>query len=177
VSKSEVYTTFTPDQELVDIKVYQGEEPIASQNTFLGEFRLEGVKRTKRGEPEIVINFDYDVNGIVHVSAQDKQTGREKEIAVTATPDRLTEEQKTEATERFEDMVIDLDAVPADFHEDAVVLRERAVEVAESLEAGVDKTKLQELVAELDSTLGSQNEEAIEELRDELLDFLYDLED
>ena len=177
VSKSEVYTTFTPDQELVDIKVYQGEEPIASQNTFLGEFRLEGVKRTKRGEPEIVINFDYDVNGIVHVSAQDKQTGREKEIAVTATPDRLTEEQKTEATERFEDMVIDLDAVPADFHEDAVVLRERAVEVAESLEAGVDKTKLQELVAELDSTLSSQNEEAIEELRDELLDFLYDLED
>ena len=177
VSKSEVYTTFTPDQELVDIKVYQGEEPIASQNTFLGEFRLEGVKRTKRGEPEIVINFDYDVNGIVHVSAQDKQTGREKEIAVTATPDRLTEEQKTEATERFEDMAIDLDAVPADFHEDAVVLRERAVEVAESLEAGVDKTKLQELVAELDSTLSSQNEEAIEELRDELLDFLYDLED
>ena len=177
VSKSEVYTTFTPDQELVDIKVYQGEEPIASQNTYLGEFRLEGVKRTKRGEPEIVINFDYDVNGIVHVSAQDKQTGREKEIAVTATPDRLTEEQKTEATERFEDMVIDLDAVPADFHEDAVVLRERAVEVAESLEAGVDKTKLQELVAELDSTLSSQNEEAIEELRDELLDFLYDLED
>ena len=177
VSKSEVYTTFTPDQELVDIKVYQGEEPIASQNTFLGEFRLEGVKRTKRGEPEIVINFDYDVNGIVHVSAQDKQTGREKEIVVTATPDRLTEEQKTEATERFEDMVIDLDAVPADFHEDAVVLRERAVEVAESLEAGVDKTKLQELVAELDSTLSSQNEEAIEELRDELLDFLYDLED
>ena len=102
---------------------------------------------------------------------QAKQTGREKEIAVTATPDRLTEEQKTEATERFEDMVIDLDAVPADFHEDAVVLRERAVEVAESLEAGVDKTKLQELVAELDSTLSSQNEEAIEELRDELLDF------
>ena len=177
VSKSEVYTTLTPDQKSVDIKVYQGEEPIASQNTFLGEFRLEGVKRTKRGEPQIVVNFDYDVNGIVHVSAQDKQTGQEKEIAVTATPDRLTEEQKTEATERFEDLVIDLDAVPADLHEEAVALRERATEVAESLDAGVDKTKLQELVAELDSALGSQNEEAIDELRDELLDFLYDLED
>ena len=177
VSKSEVYTTLTPDQKSVDIKVYQGEEPIASQNTFLGEFRLEGVKRTKRGEPQIVVNFDYDVNGIVHVSAQDKQTGQEKEIAVTATPDRLTEEQKTEATERFEDLVIDLDAVPADLHEEAVALRERATEVAESLDAGVDKTKLQELVAELDSALGSQNEEAIDELREELLDFLYDLED
>ena len=177
VSKSEVYTTLTPDQKSVDIKVYQGEEPIASQNTFLGEFRLEGVKRTKRGEPQIVVNFDYDVNGIVHVSAQDKQTGQEKEIAVTATPDRLTEEQKTEATERFEDMVIDLNAVPADLHEEAVALRERATEVAESLNAGVDKTKLQKLVAELDSALGSQNEEAIDELREELLDFLYDLED
>ena len=177
VSKSEVYTTLSPNQDIVEIKVYQGEESVASQNTFLGEFRLEGIKRTKRGAPEIVVNFDYDVNGIVHVSAQDKQTGREKEIAVTAAPDRLTEEQKTEATERFEDMVIDLDAVPADLHEDAVVLRERAVEVAESLDAGVDKTKLQELVAELDSALGSQNEEAINELREELLDFLYDLED
>ena len=177
VSKSEVYTTLSPNQDTVEIKVYQGEESIASQNTFLGEFRLEGIKRTKRGAPEIVVNFDYDVNGIVHVSAQDKQTGREKEIAVTDTPDRLTEEQKTEATERFEDMVIDLDAVPADSHEDAVVLRERAVEVADSLDAGVDKTKLQELVVELDSALSSQNEEAINELREELLDFLYDLED
>ena len=177
VSKSEVYTTLSPNQDIVEIKVYQGEEPVASQNTFLGEFRLEGIRRTKRGAPEIVVNFDYDINGIVHVSAQDKQTGREQEIAVTAAPDRMTEEQKTEATERFEDMVIDLDAVPADLHEDAVVLRERAVEVAESLEAGVDKTKLHELVAELDSAFNSQNEEAIEELRDELLDFLYDLED
>ena len=177
VSKSEAYTTLTPDQKSVDIKVYQGEEPIASQNTFLGEFRLEGVKRTKRGEPQIVVNFDYDVNGIVHVSAQDKQTGQEKEIAVTATPDRLTEEQKPEATDRFEDLVIDLDAVPADLHEEAIALRERATEVAESLNAGVDKTKLQELVAELDSALGSQNEEAIDEIREELLDFLYDLED
>ena len=177
VSKSEVYTTLSPNQDIVEIKVYQGEEPVASQNTFLGEFRLEGIRRTKRGAPEIVVNFDYDINGIVHVSAQDKQTGREQQIAVTAAPDRMTEEQKTEATERFEDMVIDLDAVPADLHEDAVVLRERAVEVAESLEAGVDKTKLHELVAELDSAFNSQNEEAIEELRDELLDFLYDLED
>lgn len=177
VSKSEVYTTLSPNQDIVEIKVYQGEESIASQNTFLGEFRLEGVKRTKRGQPEIVVNFDYDVNGIVHVSAQDKQTGREKEIAVTATPDRLTEEQKTEATERVADVEIAWDAIPTDSHEEAVALRERATEVAELLDAGVDKTKLQELVAELDSALSSQNEETIDEIREELLDFLYDLED
>ena len=67
VSKSEVFTTFSPNQRTVEIKVYQGEESIASQNTFLGDFLLEGVKRTKRGEPEIVVNFDYDLNGIVRV--------------------------------------------------------------------------------------------------------------
>ena len=177
VSKSEVYTTLTPNQELVEIKVYQGEEPIASQNTFLGEFRLEGIKRTKRGEPEIVVNFDYNVNGMVRISAQDKETGREKEIAVTASLDRLTEEQKNEATERFADMVIAWDAVPTDSHEEAVILRERSIEVAESLDAGVDKTKLQELISEVDSALNSQNEEAINKLQDEILDFLYDLED
>ena len=177
VSKSEVFTTFSPNQKTVEIKVYQGEESIASQNTFLGDFLLEGVKRTKRGEPEIVVNFDYDLNGIVRVSAQDKQTGREEEIAVAASPDRLTEEQKTEATERFADMAIELDSVPTDSHEEAVVLKERAVEVAESLDAGVDKTKLQELISELDSALDSQNGEAIDAIREELLDFLYDLED
>ena len=177
VSKSEVFTTVSPRQKDVEIKVYQGEESIASKNTLLGEFRLEGVKRTKRGEPEIVVNFDYDLNGIVRVSAQDKETGREKEISVTASPDRLSEEQKTEATERLADMAIELDAVPTDSHEEAVVLRERAVEVAESLEAGVDKTKLQELISELDGALDSQNRETIDELKDEILDFLYDLED
>ena len=74
-------------------------------------------------------------------------------------------------------MAIELDAVPTDSHEEAVVLRERAVEVAESLEAGVDKTKLQELISELDGALDSQNRETIDELKDEILDFLYDLED
>ncbi len=177
VSKSEVFTTVSPRQKDVEIKVYQGEESIASKNTLLGEFRLEGVKRTKRGEPEIVVNFDYDLNGIVRVSAQDKETGREKEISVTASPDRLSEEQKTEATERLADMAIELDAVPTDSHEEAVVLRERAVEVAELLDAGADKTKLQKLISELDGALDSQNRETIDELKDEILDFLYDLED
>ena len=177
VSKSEVYTTFTPDQKNVEIKVYQGEEPIASQNTLLGEFLMEGVKKTKRGQPEIVVNFDYDVNGIVHISAQDKQTEKEQEITVTATPDRLTEEQKAEATERVGDVEVVWDAVPTDSHEEAVVLLERAVEVVASLDAGEEKTSLQELITALETALNAQSEEAINELQDELLDLLYELED
>jgi molecular chaperone DnaK len=177
VSKSEVYTTLTPDQESVAIKVYQGEEQIASHNTLLGEFLLEGVKRTKRGQPEIVVNFDYDVNGIVHVSAQDKQTDAEQEIMVTATPDRLTEEQKAEATERVGDTEILWDAVPTDSHEEAIVLRNRAMEVFASLADGGEKTELQELISALDTALSTRDEEAIDESQDELLDLLYDLEE
>ncbi len=177
VSKSEAYTTFTPEQRSVAIRVYQGEEPLASQNTFLGEFLLEGVKRTKRGQPEIIVNFDYDVNGIVHVSAQDKQTGKEQEITVTATPDRLTEEQKAEATERVADRELVWDAVPTDSHEEAIVLRERAIEVIGSLADGEDKASLQELIAALDDALSNRDEEAIDELQEELLDVLYELED
>ncbi|MCZ6679268.1 MAG: Hsp70 family protein [Candidatus Poribacteria bacterium] len=177
VSKSEVYTTLSPDQKNVEIKVYQGEEPIASHNTLLGEFLLEGVKQTKRGQPEIIVNFDYDVNGIVHVSGKDKRTGAAQEITVTATPDRLTEEQKADATERVGDVEIVWDAAPTDSHEDAVVLLERASEVDDSLADGEEKTDLRELISALETALGNQDEEAIDELQEELLDLLYDLED
>ena len=176
VSKSEVYTTVTPDQKDVEIKVYQGEEPLASQNTFLGEFLLKGLKRTKSGQPEIIVNFDYDVNGIVHVSAQDKKTGKEQEISVTATPDRLTEEQKTEATERVGDTALAWNVVPTDVHEEAVVLLDRAIEVTNSLADGEDKIDLQELITTLQTALGNRDENAIDKSQDELLDLLYELE-
>ena len=177
VSKSEVFTTLSPDQEAVEIKVYQGEESTASHNTLLGEFFMEGVKKTARGEPEIVVNFDYDLNGIVRVSAQDKQTEKEQKITVTATPDRFTEDQKVEATERVGDVEVVWDAIPTNSHEEAVILLERAVEVAASLDDDEEKMSLQESITALETALNAQNEEAIDELQDELLDLLYELEE
>ena len=176
VSKSEVYTTLSPDQEAVEIKVYQGEEPTASHNTLLGEFFMDGVKKTARGEPEIVVNFDYDMNGIVSVSAQDKQTEKEQQITVTATPDRFTEDQKAEAVERVGDVEVVWDAVPTDSHEEAVILLERAVEMVSSLD-DKEKMNLQKLITALQTALNKQNKEAIDELQEELLDLLYDLEE
>ena len=176
VSKSEVYTTLSPDQEAVEVKVYQGEEPIASHNTLLGEFFMEGIKKTKRGQPEIVVNFDYDLNGIVRISAQDKRTKKEQEITVTATPDRFTEDQKAEAAERVGDVEVVWDAIPTNSREEAVILLERAVEVASSLD-DKEKMNLQELITVLQTALNEQNEEAIDELQEELLDLLYDLEE
>ena len=177
VSKSEVYTTLSPDQDAVEIKVYQGEEPTASHNTLLGEFFMEGIKKTARGQPEIVVNFDYDMNGIVSVSAQDKQTEKEQKITVTATPDRFTEDQKTEAVERVGDVEVVWDAIPTDSHEEAVILLQRAVEVAASLDDDEEKMNLQESIGALETALNEQNEEAIDELQEELLDLLYDLEE
>ena len=176
VSRSEVYTTLSPDQEAVEIKVYQGEEPTASHNTLLGEFFMEGVKKTARGQPEIVVNFDYDLNGIVRISAQDKRTKKEQEITVTATPDRFTEDQKTEAVERVGDVEVVWDAIPTDSHEEAVILLERAVEVASSLNDDEKKMNLQESIRALEAALNEQNEEAVDQLQEELLDLLYDLE-
>lgn len=177
VSKSEVYTTLSPDQEAVEIRVYQGEEPTASHNTLLGEFFMEGIKKTKRGQPEIVVNFDYDLNGIVRISAQDKRTKKEQEITVTATPDRFTEDQKTEAVERVGDVEVVWDAIPTNSREEAVILLQRAVEVAASLDDNEEKMNLQELIRTLETALNEQNEEAIDELQEKLLDLLYDLEE
>ena len=177
VSKSEVYTTLSPDQDAVEIKVYQGEEPTASHNTLLGEFFMEGVKKTARGQPEIVVNFDYDLNGIVRISAQDKRTKKEQEITVTATPDRFTEDQKTEAVERVGDVEVVWDAIPTNSREEAVILLQRGVEVAASLDDDEEKMNLQESIGALETALNEQNEEAIDELQEELLDLLYDLEE
>ena len=176
VSKSEVYTTFSPDQEAVEVKVYQGEEPTASHNTLLGEFFMDGIKKTARGQPEIVVNFDYDMNGIVSVSAQDKQTEKEQKITITATPDRFTEDQKAEAAERVGDVEVVWGAVPTDSHEEAVILLERAVEVVSLLD-DKEKMNLQESITALQTALNEQNEEAIDELQEDLLDLLYDLEE
>ena len=138
---------------------------------------MEGIKKTARGQPEIVVNFDYDLNGIVSVSAQDKQTEKEQKITVTATPDRFTEDQKTEAVERVSDVEVVWDAIPTDSHEEAVILLERAVEVASSLNDDEKKMNLQESIRALEAALNEQNEEAVDELQEELLDLLYDLEE
>ena len=75
VSASEVYSTLYDNQEAVEIEVYQGERPTASDNTLLGKFMLD-VPPAPANVPQIVVTFDYDVNGIVHVSASDRKTGK-----------------------------------------------------------------------------------------------------
>lgn len=82
--KSQVFSTAEDNQNAVDIKVVQGEREMASDNKLLGQFRLEGIPAAPRGVPQIEVTFDIDANGIVHVSARDKGTGKEQRITITS---------------------------------------------------------------------------------------------
>lgn len=82
--KSEIFSTADDNQTRVDIKVYQGERPIASDNKLLGEFHLEGIPPAARGIPKIEVTFDIDANGILSVTAKDQATSKEQKITITA---------------------------------------------------------------------------------------------
>ncbi|HQB32940.1 MAG TPA: molecular chaperone DnaK, partial [Erysipelotrichaceae bacterium] len=82
-SRSQIFSTAADNQPAVDINVLQGERPMARDNKSLGMFKLDGIAPARRGIPQIEVTFDIDVNGIVHVSAKDKGTGKEQSITIT----------------------------------------------------------------------------------------------
>lgn len=82
--KSQVFSTAENNQTAVDIRVVQGEREFAKDNKELGVFRLDGIMPAPRGVPQIEVTFDIDANGIVHVSAKDKGTGKEQKITITS---------------------------------------------------------------------------------------------
>ncbi len=84
VKKSQVYSTADNNQTQVEIHILQGERQMASGNTTLGRFILDGIPPAPRGVPQIEVTFDIDANGIVNVTAKDKGTGREQHITITS---------------------------------------------------------------------------------------------
>ena len=77
-----MFSTAEDNQSAVTIRVFQGERDMAADNKLLGQFNLEGIAPAPRGMPQIEVSFDIDANGIVHVSAKDKGTGKEQTISI-----------------------------------------------------------------------------------------------
>jgi molecular chaperone DnaK len=90
--KSQIFTTAADSQSSVEIKVYQGERPLASDNVALGSFMLTGIPPAPRGTPQVEVSFDIDANGILNVSAKDLATGRKQGITISAS-NKLSKEE------------------------------------------------------------------------------------
>jgi len=82
--KSEVFSTAADSQTTVEIHVLQGERPMANQNKSIGRFHLDGIPPAPRGIPQVEVTFDIDANGILHVTAKDKATGKSQQIRIEA---------------------------------------------------------------------------------------------
>jgi len=92
--KSEVFTTAANNQPSVEIHILQGERPMAAGNKTIGRFHLDGIPPAPRGVPQIEVSFDIDANGILHVTAKDKGTGKEQKIRIEASSGLTDDEIK-----------------------------------------------------------------------------------
>src|SRR5580700_35417 len=90
--KSETFSTAEDNQTAVDVHVLQGERELARDNRTLGNFRLEGIRPAPRGVPQVEVTFDIDANGILTVTAKDKDTGKEQKITISGSTQLSKEE-------------------------------------------------------------------------------------
>ncbi len=154
---SQVFSTAEDNQPAVTIKVYQGEREMASGNKALGEFNLEGIPPAARGTPQVEVTFDIDANGILHVGAKDKASGKENKITIKANSG-LTEEE-------IQKMVRDAEANAeedkrlkelAEAHNqgDALVhsTRKSLTEYGDKLDAG-EKEQIESAIRDLETAL------------------------
>jgi molecular chaperone DnaK len=171
--KSQVFSTADDNQSAVTIHVLQGERKRASDNKSLGQFNLEGIRPAPRGLPQIEVTFDIDADGILHVSAKDKETNKEQKITIQASSglsddeiQRMVREAEANAAEdkKFEELV------QVRNHADALIhaTRKQITEAGAALPED-EKAKIQAAIKALDEALKSEDKAAIEAKQQELM--------
>lgn len=170
--KSQIFSTAADNQTAVDIHVLQGERQMASDNVTLGRFQLSGILPAPRGIPQIEVTFDIDANGIVHVSAKDKGTGKEQSIAITASTNLSDEEiqKKVREAEQFaEEDKKKKEAIEIRNKADSMVYEtEKALKEVGDKISPEDKTKVESALETLKKTLEGDNIEEMKKATEEL---------
>ncbi|MEQ9115220.1 MAG: molecular chaperone DnaK [Rickettsiales bacterium] len=146
--KSQVFSTADDNQTAVTIRVYQGEREMAADNKLLGQFNLEGIAPAPRGMPQIDVTFDVDANGILHVSAKDKSTGKEQKITIQASGGLKDEEiekmvkdaeANAETDKKKRDLVEAKNQAEALIHQTEGSLKEHADKVDSDTKNSIEK--------------------------------------
>jgi molecular chaperone DnaK len=164
--KSQVFSTAQDNQPAVSIHVLQGEREFAKDNKTLGRFDLSGIAPAPRGIPQIEVTFDIDANGIVHVSAQDKATGKSQEIRITGGSGLTEEEIQRMVKDGEANRTADLErrqVVDTHNNLDGLIFSsEKMIKDSEGKISGQSKAELEAAVAEAKTKLAS---ESIDELK------------
>lgn len=171
--KSQVFSTAEDNQPAVTIHVLQGERKQASMNKSLGQFNLDGIAPAPRGTPQIEVTFDIDADGILHVSAKDKNTGKEQNITIKASSglsdediQRMVREAEANAEEdkKFEELVKAKNNADHIVHEVRKNLTENGSAISSS-----DKEKIESALAALESAAKGNDKDDIEKKVQDLL--------
>lgn len=164
--KSQVFSTAEDNQSAVTIHVLQGERKQASANKSLGQFNLEGINPAPRGMPQIEVTFDIDADGIIHVSAKDKGTGKEQQITIKASSGLSDEEiqqmvrdaeANAEADRKFEELVQARNQADHLVHS----TRKQLAEVGDKL-SEEDKAPIEKALTELETAAKGEDKAEIE---------------
>lgn len=164
--KSQIFSTASDGQRSVEIKVFQGERPMAADNKFLGSFILDGIPPAPRGVPQIEVTFDIDANGILSVTAQDKATSRQQNIRIQPSSglskddiERMVREaeQSAEQDRRKKELVEAQNQADAAIYSAERLLREAGDKIAPA-----DKAEVESQVSALRATMAGDDIRAIQ---------------